>query len=490
MAQVQVTPFEVRELDLDDFRLALKDLEDNVQGINWQKTHNHTAPYEISGVQYARRVMLVNGYTVTFEDGQYAVNVVGANSNIGDYINLNQVSVRTNNSAGLIMVEGASGAWTSDEKEQIREALGVDGDKTTAVGGQLQDLVFGGEVHVNPGGGTGTDFPLGTVGHPVDNFTDAKTIADANGIKVFRITGSGFMSLTDDFVGYTFLGEKCSVVLSVQITVYSVSSSVFRNLTFRVYKGGVMPSGTFYSWSCVNCNIEAEMLSGHFKDCLFEYETAIQCANMIILENCTFAEPTTITWYKDWDDSTGYAYCYGLNGDLTVAEQTQGFGFPMPPPPPVTYWYFNQGSLTLTDGCRGGTITVGGDCAVTDNSDGSAVIDQTLDGRHGDDSWEGDADWTSAEQDQIRDALGVDGDKTTAVGGQLQNVPASVWLQEFDGVPIHKIMRAMVTGNAKQENNQWIIYDPDEPGIPLITFNTYDENGSPADSGVYLREKV
>ncbi|MDC7221523.1 MAG: hypothetical protein PQJ59_16435 [Spirochaetales bacterium] len=34
----------------------------------------------------------------------------------------------------------------------------------------------------------------------------------------------------------------------------------------------------------------------------------------------------------------------------------------------------------------------------------------------------GEADWTDAEKQQMRDALGVDGDKTTATGGQLQTL--------------------------------------------------------------------
>jgi len=47
-------------------------------------------------------VEIINGYTVTFEDDSYAVNLVGANSNIADVVNLNTVSVRAANSAGLI----------------------------------------------------------------------------------------------------------------------------------------------------------------------------------------------------------------------------------------------------------------------------------------------------------------------------------------------------------------------------------------------------
>lgn len=91
----------VYELDVDTFRLALKDLEDDEAGMPFPRTHNHVAPITVGGVTLARVVEVINGYTVTFEDGQYAVNLVGANNNIADVTNVNQVSIRSQNSAGL-----------------------------------------------------------------------------------------------------------------------------------------------------------------------------------------------------------------------------------------------------------------------------------------------------------------------------------------------------------------------------------------------------
>lgn len=102
MTLVQSSPFEIRALDINVFRLRLKDLEDDAEGQVWATTHNHNTVVEVGGVTLARVVEIINGYTVTFEDGSYAVNLVGANSNIGDVVNLNTVSVRASNSAGLI----------------------------------------------------------------------------------------------------------------------------------------------------------------------------------------------------------------------------------------------------------------------------------------------------------------------------------------------------------------------------------------------------
>jgi len=51
-------------------------------------------------------------------------------------------------------------------------------------------------------------------------------------------------------------------------------------------------------------------------------------------------------------------------------------------------------------------------------------IDTALSDAHGEESWEGAADWTSDERAQIRDALGVEGEAADAAGGQLQAIKA------------------------------------------------------------------
>lgn len=107
------------ELDLETFRLALRALEATDDGMFFPATHDHNPPVSVGGVSLAQVVILINGYTVTFEDDQYAVRLVGANSNVGDFVNVNQVSVRTNNSAGLIVVTQGSGVTSQDKTDII-----------------------------------------------------------------------------------------------------------------------------------------------------------------------------------------------------------------------------------------------------------------------------------------------------------------------------------------------------------------------------------
>ena len=111
---VQPSP-EIRELDLNTFRLTLKALEADTLGMAYLRTNKHVTETLLGGVTYARIIEIINGYTVTFEDGQYAVNLTGANSNVGDVINVNQVSVRSFNSAGLVV--GGSGVTEQDKAD-------------------------------------------------------------------------------------------------------------------------------------------------------------------------------------------------------------------------------------------------------------------------------------------------------------------------------------------------------------------------------------
>lgn len=107
---------DIYQLDIDDFRMELKGLEDSEDGMAFPNTHNHNTEVTIGGITYARMIEIINGYTVTFEDGQYAVNLVGANSNVGDVINLNQVSVRSANSAGLVVIEETACSFTLNNR--------------------------------------------------------------------------------------------------------------------------------------------------------------------------------------------------------------------------------------------------------------------------------------------------------------------------------------------------------------------------------------
>ena len=124
------------ELDLDEFRIALKDIEDSEEGMDFPDTHRHNTVVTLGGITLARVIEIINGYTVAFENGEYAVNALGANSNLADVINLNHVSLRSFNAAGLILVSVGSGLSTEEHDKLMETAAEV------AVEGHVADALI------------------------------------------------------------------------------------------------------------------------------------------------------------------------------------------------------------------------------------------------------------------------------------------------------------------------------------------------------------
>lgn len=224
---VQASP-EIREMNINTFRLDLRDLEDEEEGIPFLITHSHNTTVTVGGVTLARVVEIINGYTVTFEDGQWAVNLYGANSNIGDVTNVNQVSVRSANSAGLI------------------ESL------------VNEDLIYAGIVHIDTvGGEAGTDFPIGSVARPSNNITDARTIADKYGIFHFHIRGN--ITLNDDYSGW-IIESNNTVTSMITLNNQNVEGSRFNNISITGQCNGDIRGYNLELYSVTN-------ICGEFFDC-------------------------------------------------------------------------------------------------------------------------------------------------------------------------------------------------------------------------------
>ena len=200
MTLIQSVPTEIRQLNLNSFHQELRSIEDSADGRPWPKTHNHNTTVELGGVTYARVIEILDPYTVTFEDGQYAVNLSAANSNVGDKVNVNQVSIRSANSAGLVDLE------------------------------ILVASAYQGHVVVSPSKGQpGTDEPIGTYSVPSSNMTDALAIAVKQGVR--RLTLLDSMTITEDLsLGYTVVGISPFVVSTLDLAA-DVTGCAFTLIT-------------------------------------------------------------------------------------------------------------------------------------------------------------------------------------------------------------------------------------------------------------------
>jgi hypothetical protein len=201
------TGLEVRSMDIVQFAKDLYDVQDNPDGAWATTAYEYTAPKDVGGVQLAPVVLILSPYIITFEDGQYAVNLVNGNTNIQDKVTVNQVSIRPSNSVGNTF----SDAINSQSFE-------------------------GAQVWVDANDGLpGITFPRGTPPSEVDNMADAITIALRENLQLFHFRGTLSVSGDTGVYRYGILGttpvdsiiiatalevdlctfEKCAIVGSV-----------------------------------------------------------------------------------------------------------------------------------------------------------------------------------------------------------------------------------------------------------------------------------
>ena len=247
---IQSNPTEIRELDVNGLRLILKDLEDDEEGMPFLDTHRHNTEVLLAGITYARVFEIINGYTVTFEDGQYAVNLFGANHNVGDVTNVNQVSVRVNNSAGLI-------SSPAIEFAAYEDGIVVDVTRTT----------------------TGTAFDLGTGANPVGNIPDALQIAANVGVPKLKIIGNITFTTGHDVSGFHIEGQSSIKSL---ITVNSgavVNDAEFHECSLQ----GTLDSGAFVHNSII---LNLSFFEGFFHDCALDGTIVLGGTNETHLVNC------------------------------------------------------------------------------------------------------------------------------------------------------------------------------------------------------------
>lgn len=195
---VDIGPPEIRSFSVDTLRLALKDLEDEfIGGIYSDDTHSHNPPVTVGGVTLARVVEIINGYTLTFGNGVYAVNLEGGNNNIVDVLNLNSVQVRSNNSAGLTY------------SKQVEDQSFLDN-----------------RIYINVANGQpGTAFPIGTPGTPVNNLKDAQIIISNRTLpKKLHITGGLVIGAQEDISDYNVQGAGSIRLSQINFTAGCVTT--------------------------------------------------------------------------------------------------------------------------------------------------------------------------------------------------------------------------------------------------------------------------
>lgn len=358
MLLLQSSPIEVRQLDINAFHEILRDLEDDAAGIIFPSTHNYVAPISVGGVDLARVMSILDPYTVTFEDGQYAVNITGGNSNIADKVNINNVGVRTANSAGL------------PDLEAIRVSA------------------FGGEVHVQNGSPySGIVYPVGTAGFPVSNISDARDIAAKYFLETIRIIGDFTFDTGDDISFLTVRGQNAA------LSTFTINPGAVTDGTQIIDASvtGTLDGGTILE-RCVLSNID--YIDGFIFQCMLNPGTIrLGGTNTAHFLDCYSGVPGTGTPTIDMNglsntENTALAM-RSYSGGIKLIEKTDTSNVSID---------LVSGQVKIDSTCTAGTVVIRGVGIVYDSlgnelstgtiNGGLSLINQTATGVHIDEMWQ------------------------------------------------------------------------------------------------------
>jgi hypothetical protein len=322
MTLIQSVPTEIRQLDLNQIRLDLKGLEATDAGMSFPRTHNHTAPITVGGVQLARVFEIINGYTVSFEDGQYAVNLLGANTNLGDVTNVNQVSVRSSNSAGLVNIDEFKLQSFQNARIWINTTVGIGG----------------------------TTFPLGTASSPVDNPTDALFIASQYDLERFHLSGVITLPNGEEFAGSAWEGH--SIVSSmINLNNVSINGSFFKNIEVQGQCNGYIDLEQCKLGTITN-------FKGVIQNSTFDNIT-IDATNTDLIHLSSIYSHSTSLSLMDINGADCNVMIKDFFGGMSLENNTQDN---------IINIDASSGKIHIKNTCTAGTIVVSGICELIDES--------------------------------------------------------------------------------------------------------------------------
>ena len=245
----------------------------------------------------------------------------------------------------------------------------------------------------------------GSQENPFNNMTDTIDFAVANRISDihFQATAGVPVLLPKSAAGLKFFAQKDSLIIDFN------GQDIDQCYFYRTLLTGACVTAIGASFD--NCYLFGVTgFRGIIQDCLIagdveliEGTTIVNTAN----NSQTIDTPPTIT--VTGNIKVGMR---GVEGEFNIAGITGTASVSL---------VAAGADITIDASCTGGSIVIYGLANITDNSAGTTVTDLTITSSGGASN-----DWTEAEKRQMRDALGIDGTKVAAVGGDIQSIIASL----------------------------------------------------------------
>lgn len=213
---------------------------------------------------------------------------------------------------------------------------------------------FEGRVTIDVDNGvSGVEFPIGTTTNPVNNITDARSIADTNNLKMYECKGTIVLNADHDDWGFV---ANATSQATVNPNGFSTDNSVWDRVKF---------SGNCNGTSTItvrNSSINGTNLLGTFIDSGFSGTNTFAAGVSHIVRGCT--EGTNVITFNV--NGTGRDILFsGWSGECTIQNLTGSSD--------VFKMDLNSASVTLESSCTDGAFTISGQGIFTDDSAGTTV---------------------------------------------------------------------------------------------------------------------
>jgi hypothetical protein len=273
---------------------------------------------------------------------------------------------------------------------------------------------YDGRVTVDLIGGTdSTAYPFGTSKQPTSTIANALVVADDIGVKKIEIRGDETV-LPSELIGY----ELESGVTD------SSGASLFPEITVSALSGAKSCRFSGFEVTGVLDDSSVEIFN-EFNGCVINSLTGVAG----LINSSKLAGTVQLTHSLDVVGSSYGTVNFSVtgansrlnlpsfSGSITISDMTSATA--------QANIGVVAGAVTIDASCSNCLIVIANADLVTNNSSTAVVVILQDSGGGG-----GVADWTAAEREQIRQALGVNGTKTAATGGFLQTLlPASAYAE-------------------------------------------------------------
>jgi len=127
LTEVSGSPTNVFSIDVNFLHNTLRTLMTLEANDIYENTHEHVAPFVLGQITLFRVLKIVGDWVVEFEDTgtPYAVQILGGNTNIDEKAVINNVSVRSFNSAGGQQISTGTSGLTPTEALALLQAVNL-----------------------------------------------------------------------------------------------------------------------------------------------------------------------------------------------------------------------------------------------------------------------------------------------------------------------------------------------------------------------------